>query len=182
MLRRYSLYLLMITALLFNACSSEEDPLTPNNGSDPMVNEPMGDGEKAPDFSINTTGGKNLKLGQFEDKVLVIFFFGADCPPCRRVGPDVEEKLNKAFSDNNKFAMIGADQWNRNDAAVDDFVDATGITFDVGIQGADMAKDYGTTFDRIVVLNDQSEIVYRSPSRASGRLQEAIDVVSDLLK
>ena len=77
--------------------------------------------------------------------------------------------------------MIGADQWNQRDAEVDNFIDVTGISFPVGRLGAEMARDFGTTFDRMVVVNRAGEIVYRSPSRVSSRLQEAIDVIQDLL-
>lgn len=184
MLKQYSLYLFLGIALTLSACSQEEEPVItpdPDPMTDPMPDPDPMEFDAAPDFAINTTGGKTLRLGDLQDKVSVIFFFGADCPPCRRAGPDIESKIFQEFKDNDKFAMIGADQWNMNAASVDDFVSTTGITFEVGVQGADMAKAFGTTFDRIVVLNDKSEIVYRSPSRASGRIDEAVDVVKDLL-
>lgn len=187
MLKQYSLYLLLFVSLILSACSAEEDPvMNPDPDPDPMTDpmtdpDPTPEYDAAPDFSISTTGGSNLTLSQLKDKVSVIFFFGADCPPCRRAGPEIEEKLFQAFKENDNFAMIGADQWNRNNANVDDFVSTTGITFEVGVQGADMAKAFGTTYDRLVVLNDKSEIVYRSPSRASGKIQEAVDVVKNLL-
>jgi len=114
-------------------------------------------------------------------KVLAIFFFGADCPPCQRAGPDIESMVHQEFIVNDNFAMIGADQWNQNDSEVDNFIDVTGISFPVGRLGAEMARDFGTTFDRMVIVNRDGDIVYRSPSRVSGRLQEAIDIIDDLL-
>ena len=177
---RYIGYMTFAVGLLLSSCAAEEEPIIMDTPSDPDPEPTMF--EAAPDFSIQTTTDQTLTLSQFDDKVLVIFFFGADCPPCLRVGPDVESMLHQEFIGNENFAMIGADQWNLNDAAVDGFVASTGITFDVGRMGASMASDFGTTFDRMVVLNRESEIVYRSPSRVSGRLPEVIDIVKDLLE
>jgi len=190
------LYIVVIVLLLVSCSQGEEEPqqmmddaqqmmddpmIDDDMMDDAMMDEPMSQFEAAPAFEIETTDGDTLSLDQFEDQVLVIFFFGAECPPCRRVGPDVESMVHQSFINNENFAIIGADQWNRNDASVDDFVDVTGITFPVGRLGANMAADFGTTFDRMVILNRDSEIVYRSPGRVSGLLDEAIGIIEELL-
>lgn len=112
--------LILFAVILTYSCSSiEEEPNVPNN---PVVMNPSGDGnDPAPDFSLETTSGNLIQTSQFEDKNLVIFFFGYNCPPCKAVGPDVESKLHQAFKDNDKFAIIGADQWEGNNAGVDNF-------------------------------------------------------------
>jgi len=163
---------------LLGSCSAEED----GPAGSPTTPTVVSNFTPAPDFSIQTTSGETLQTNQFEDKVLAIFFFGADCPPCQRAGPDIESMVHQEFITNENFAMIGADQWNQRDAEVDNFIDVTGISFPVGRLGAEMARDFGTTFDRMVVVNREGDIVYRSPSRVSGRLQEAIDVIADLLR
>lgn len=175
---KYLNYLLLFSALaVLGSCGSEE---TGPAGS-PTGPTIISTFEPAPAFSIQTTSDETLESSQFEDKVLAIFFFGADCPPCQRAGPDIEAMVHQEFITNPDFAMIGADQWNQRDAEVDNFIDVTGISFPVGRLGAEMARDFGTTFDRMVVVNRAGEIVYRSPSRVSSRLQEAIDVIQDLL-
>jgi len=198
------LYIVIIALLLVSCSQGEEEPqpmivdtqqmddpmmdddmmdndMMDDMMDDPMMDEPTSEFEAAPAFEIQTTDGDTLSLDQFEDKVLVLFFFGAECPPCRRVGPDVESMVHQSFINNDNFAIIGADQWDRNDASVIDFVHFTGITFPVGRLGSTMAADYGTTFDRMVILNRDSEIVYRSPGRVSGLLDEAISIIEDLL-
>lgn len=143
---------------------------------------PSGDGnDPAPDFSLETTSGNLIQTSQFEDKNLVIFFFGYNCPPCKAVGPDVESKLHQAFKDNDKFAIIGADQWEGNNAGVDNFQNTTDITFPLGIKGAQMARDFGSTYDRLVIVNTEGEIVFRGSGIVANHLDDAIKVVEDLL-
>ena len=168
-----------VFVIAFFSCSgSEEEPQgTPNNPSEMMEQEL----DDAPDFSLETTTGAAIDASQFDDKNLVIFFFGYGCPPCRGIGADVESKLHQAFKDNSEFAIIGADQWQGNNAGVDDFAEFTGITFPLGTKGAAMARDFGTTYDRLVVVNKEGKIIYRGNSIVKNNLDEVVEIVSDLL-
>ena len=168
--------------IAFSSCTSEEDPTLNPNNPQMMDNDPGGELDDAPSFSLETTSGAAIESSQFEGKNLVIFFFGYNCPPCRSVGPDVEDRLHQAFKDEDKFAIIGADQWEGNDAGVNDFADVTGITFPLGRKGAEMARDFGTTYDRLVIVNTEGKIVFRGSSIVANHLNEAIDVVKDLLQ
>ena len=173
--------LLILLALVFTySCSgTEEEPNTPSN---PMEMEPEDElTDPAPTFSLETTEGLVIETSQFEGKNLVIFFFGFNCPPCRAIGPDVESKLHQAFKDNEQFAIIGADQWEGNNAGVDNFQLSTDITFPLGVKGAAMARDFGTTYDRLVIVNTEGEIVFRGSGIVANHLDEAIEVVQDLL-
>ncbi len=177
---KYSLYLLIFSLLFLGySCSNTEDepPRSNNTG----IISPGDDGETAPTFSLQTTSGTTIESSQFAGKNLVIFFFGYNCSPCKAVGPDVESRLHQAFKDDSKFAIIGADQWEGNDAGVDNFQETTGITFPLGRKGAQMAKDFGTTYDRIVVVNAEGKIVYRGNSIVANNLDEVVDLVDSLL-
>ena len=177
-------FLLLSFSIAILSCSKSDDTDTGGDGMEMMEDNNNDDGnalEDAPDFSLETTDGSSISSAQFEGKNLVIFFFGAECGPCRAIGPDVEEKLYQAFKNNDKFAMIGADQWDRNNATVDDFVETTGITFQVGTMGSSMASDFKTTYDRLVVVNSDGKIVFKGSNRVHNHLDEGIKAVQDLL-
>lgn len=173
------LYLLAIVSLTTFSCTQEEEPPVISNPSTPT--NPTSDLPDAPSFSLESTSGDVITSTQYKDKNLVIFFFGYDCPPCKAAGPDIESKLYQEFKSNSEFAMIGADQWEGNDAGVDNFQEITGITFPLGRKGADMAKSFNTTYDRLVVVNKDNKIVYTGNSIASNNLDEVIGIVRDLL-
>ena len=179
MIKKQYLFLCAIFAMaMLASCTSEEEPVRP----DPSPVDMMGDNlDEAPEFSLETTEGVAIASSQFVGKNLVIFFFGFNCPPCRSIGPDVEERLHQEFMGNDNFAIIGADQWEGNNAGVDDFENVTGITFPLGVKGASMARDFGTTYDRLVIVNAEGNIVYRGSSIVANHLDEAIEVVRDLL-
>lgn len=44
--------------------------------------------KKAPDFSLKSIDGRNIKLSDYKDKILILNFFATWCPPCRREIPD----------------------------------------------------------------------------------------------
>ncbi len=181
---RFLYLIFFIASFLLASCTSEEEPLV---FPDPEMEEEMDmDGDDdlvaAPTFALTTTTGESIASTQFEDKTLVIFFFGFNCPPCKAVGPDIESRLHEKFKDSDNFAIIGADQWEGNNAGVDNFQSTTGITFPLGTNGADMAKDFGTTYDRLVVVNSDGKIAYKGNSIATNNLDEVVDLVEGLLK
>lgn len=137
--------------------------------------------EAAPAFSIKTWDGDDLKLETYEDKVLVIWFFGSDCPPCKSIGPSVEEKLNKDFRGKGDYAIIGIDQWDRNNATVEGFMKITGIEFPLGAMGSGVAKDFETTYDRLVVVNKAGKIAYKADSRATNNIDDVVELVKGLI-
>ena len=177
--RLHWIVLAFLTLLSFGCTNTEEEPLPGNSNPINMNNDD--NKEKAPTFTIETLDDLQIQSSQFEGINYVIFFFGYGCPPCKAVGPDIESELHQKFKDNPKFAIIGADQWEGNDAGVEDFQDITGITFPLGKKGADMARAFKTTYDRLVVVDDEGFIVYRGNSIAANNLNEVVDIVGGLL-
>jgi peroxiredoxin len=169
----------MSAFLALSSCSSE-DPIIDNNPmeDDQSMDDTISDNlPDAPDFSLVTTSGETLNKASFNGKTLVVFFFGFNCPPCKAVAPSVESQLYQEFKDNDKFAIIGADQWDGTDAGVDRFKEDTGVSFPLGVKGSAMARNYGTTYDRLVIINDKGKLLFKGNSVASNNLKEVIDIV-----
>jgi len=192
---KYRILLSLLTAffiLSMTSCSSD-DPTVPMDEmeeemDDNNVDDNSGEGTTndnlvdAPSFSMETTGGDKLESENFQGKNLVIWFFGAGCPPCRSIGPTVEKDIYQEFKDNDKFAMIGGDQWDQNSSNVDDFASVTGITFPLGKDASGVARDFGTTYDRFVIVNAEGKVVFKSQNRVSNHIDEAVKIIEDLLK
>jgi thiol-disulfide isomerase/thioredoxin len=60
--------------------------------------------EKAPDFSGKTLNGKEIKLSDYQGKVVLIDFWASWCPPCREEMPELI-KFYKSHN-NNDFELI----------------------------------------------------------------------------
>lgn len=61
--------------------------------------------ETAPDFTLKTKSGKNLRLNDFRGKVVMINFWATWCAPCRQELPHMEA-LYKKYKDRG-FVLLG---------------------------------------------------------------------------
>lgn len=100
----YTTAFLVIVAMLFimNNTNGEPDegPLPPGYNPAAHSENPM-----APDFTLPTVDGKELKLSDLKGKVVVLDFWATWCPPCRRGIPDLIE-LKKEYKDQG-FEIVG---------------------------------------------------------------------------
>jgi len=183
---KYLLFALILGfSISFTACSSDEEAEVEAPMIDTEVEkieeEDDSDLADAPAFSLKTFDGMDLNSSTYDGKVLVVFFFGNSCPPCIGVGPDVEEKLNQDFSGNSDYAIVGIDQWDGNAASVESFQSKTGVSFPLGLMGSDVAKEFGTTYDRLLIVNKNGKIAYKGNSIAANNLDDVIDLAKSLV-
>lgn len=179
-MRNLILALITLSSFFLFSCSSDTE-LPAVSSPDPveqmMEEENL---EDAPDFSLKTINDTDLSLTQFEDKVLVIFFFGHNCPPCVSVGPTIESDLNKKFSTKSDFAIIGIDLWDGNVAQVEKFINSTNTSYSIGMNGSAVAKEFKAGRDRLVVVNKAGKIAFNGTSVAKNNLDEVTDIINIL--
>jgi len=154
--------LAIVFSILFimGSCAKEEATVTPPTGN------------IAPEFSLKSVSGSTINLSDYKDKVVVLFFFGNTCPSCKAAAPNVESMLSAPFASRSDFQILGLDQWNGNAASVQAFMASTGVTFPLLLGAADVAANYKTTYDRIVVIDKSGKIVF------SGAQGAAADIAS----
>jgi thiol-disulfide isomerase/thioredoxin len=96
------LYFLLIFSAFLGCQTESQAPLE----AQPRVEQPKARLHyTAPDFNLQTTLGKNIKLSDFKGKVVFLDFWASWCPPCR-ISTPLLVKLNKKFK-NKDFALIG---------------------------------------------------------------------------
>ncbi len=161
---------LLIFALAFASCSKDED-----------VIEPIGIGTIAPAFTLESLDGADISLSSFNNKVVVVFFLGNNCPSCKAAAPSVESMLVTPFASSTDYMVLGLDQWDGNAASLQAFKTATNVSFPLLLNASGVAADYKTTFDRIVVIDKAGKIAFSGKQSVSSDISAAKAKVMELI-
>lgn len=141
-------------------------------------------GETAPNFEVGLLGGETFNLEDYEGKVVMVFFFGNTCPSCRAVGSIVETAIYQEYMDDaGNLVAVGIDTWNSssNETSVAGFKNNTGISFPLAIKGGDVAVQYKTTYDRLMVIDGAGVLVHKGIVAASNDIDNTIAAIKESL-
>lgn len=139
-------------------------------------------GETAPDFSIQLLDGSTYNLDDQQGKVVVIFFLGNQCPYCISAAPNIESEIYDKYKGRNDFSLIGIDTWAQSSAKLPGFKSSTGVAFPLGVDGSSIASNYGTSYDKLVVIDKDGVLVHKTSSGgANGDISKAVDEVNKAL-
>lgn len=139
-------------------------------------------GDKAPNFNLDVLGGGTFNLSNYSGKVVFIFFFGYNCPHCKSNGPNTQSDIYNVYNSNSDFVAVGVDTWDGNSSGVSSFQQTTGISYQLCLKGSSLEDLYETTYDRIVVVDKDGIIKFKSTSNStSDVVADASDVIDDLL-
>jgi len=140
-------------------------------------------GNPAPDFEVDLVGGEKFKLSEQEGKVVFVFLFGNGCPSCVNAGGIVETSIYQVFKDKEDFTAIGLDTWDlsSNVASVTGFMNTTGISFPLGLSAGNIAASYQTTYDRLLVIDQQRILVHKGVLVARNDIDNAVAAINQYL-
>lgn len=162
-----TLALLFSIVTLISSCSKDDQ-------TEPLMGE-------APGFTANSLGGNEVMLSDYAGKVVVLYFFGNNCPSCKAAAPSVESMLVEPFASRRDYQLLGLDQWNGNSASVEAFKNVTGVSFPLLLNAAAIAAEYKTTYDRLVVIDKDGQIAFSGTQIAANDISAVKEKVEMLL-
>jgi len=148
-----------------------------------QVNHAQNVGDTAPDFSFNDLDGNTFTLSEQEGKVVFIFLFGNSCPSCLSVGNKTETEIYQVFNENPDFVAVGLDVWDgsSNTVSVSSFKEQTGITFPLLIKAGSVLSEYGSTYDRLLVVDKEGILRHKGTTYVSNDIDNAKSVIQEYL-
>jgi len=144
----------LFVVFAFNACQIEDDDFSGITGS------------KAPGFVLTSTDGNQVSLFNYNNKVVVLFFLGTDSS-CEAVVSDIENVLVTPFVNRTNYIILGLDYFNGDMLSVKAFKTAAGLSFPLLLNAGNVATNYKTTYNRIVIIDQDQNIVFSGSQCAS---------------
>lgn len=119
-------------------------------------------GDKAPDFSINLTDGKTVRLSDLKGKIVMLQFTASWCGVCRKEMPFIESDIWQKHKNNPNFALLAIDRDEPLETVMQ-FAASTKITYPIGLDpNADIFALYAQReagITRNVIIDQTGKII-----------------------
>lgn len=114
-------------------------------------------GKTAPDFTLKSTTGKNVRLAEHRGDVVMVNFWATWCGPCRQEMP-LLEKINKKYKDLG-FTLLGVNV-EADSSSMEKYLKDVPVTFPILKDGTNsVAKLYGVDGMPSTVIIDRNGTV-----------------------
>ena len=152
---KLSIYLIMIYTLAGCSKSSHNENKPINSQETSALKD---NNNKAPEFTLVSTDGKDIRLSEYKGKVVIIDFWATWCGPCRKGIPDLIE-LQKEFG--KEIVVIGISLDTDTKREVIPFMQKIGINYPVAYGTLEVTQQYGgvEAIPTSFVINKKGEIV-----------------------
>lgn len=143
------------------------------------------DGDKAPDFTITLTDGRQLKLSDLRGKLVMIQFTASWCGVCRKEMPFIERDIWQRHKDNPNFVLIGIDRDEPLEKVVN-FAKQTGVTYPPGLDpGANIYAKYAlrkSGITRNILIDKDGTIIKRTRLYKEDEFSSLVETIDKYLK
>ena len=137
--------------------------------------------EPAPDFTLKSLDGTNLRLEEYRGQVVLLNFWASWCGPCRQEMP-VLDKLHQHYNDAG-FAVLGVNVEGKEKPARK-VLDKTPVTFPVLLDANQLvSKLYELeAMPSTVVIDRNGDVRYVHRGYKSGDEAKYIEIVKQLIR
>ena len=153
----------------------------------------VGVGERAPDFTLPTTDGRELSLSDLRGKLGVFMFVAMTCPPARAQVPRFESLRDKYSRDDVEFFAIYSRERHPGETGFPDFVFPESdeekleyarmlgetTTLPIAVDGVDeiVLDAYGGVPNPAYVVDRDGVIVFRSTWADSRKIEQVLETL-----
>jgi len=141
-------------------------------------------GDQAPDFSMELTDGRQIKLSELKGKVVMLQFTASWCGVCRREMPEIEKQIWQAFKD--KGLMVIAIDKDETLEKIEQFIAQTGISYPVAIdKGSKIFEKFANPkagVTRNVLIDKNGTIVFLTRLYNENEFNSLIEHIKTLQK
>lgn len=120
-------------------------------------------GDMAPDFDVELTDGKMIKLSDIKGKVVMLQFTASWCGVCRKEMPFIEKEIWQVLKERDDFVLVGIDRDEPRETVIK-YAEKVGITYPLGLdQGAEIFSLYAykqAGITRNVIIDRKGKIVF----------------------
>ncbi len=135
----------------------------PNSGektTTPQVEIGVKEGNKAPDFSLETLDGKTMRLSDLRGKTVIMNIWATWCPPCRKEIPDMVAFYEKAQKENIEILAVNLTETESSIPNVKRFVEGMKMNFPILLdKKSNVAHQYETTIIPSSFVIDSNGII-----------------------
>ena len=137
--------------------------------------------EMAPDFTLKSLSGENLRLDEYKGQVVLLNFWASWCGPCRQEMP-ILDRLHHRYVDAG-FAVLGINVEGEIEPA-QEIVDKTSVTFPILIDtGQTVSEMYKLEAMPSTVVIDRDGVVrYIHRGYKPGDEAKYVEVVKKLIR
>lgn len=115
----------------------------------------------APDFTLKTPDGSNVRLSELRGNVVVLDFWSTWCLPCKLSMPQLQ-KLHDKYRDQ-PVKIFGLNCWDK-DGDPAKFMKDNEYTYGLLLEADDVARDYGVqSIPAVFVIDPDGKICYSQP-------------------
>lgn len=137
--------------------------------------------EMAPDFTLKSLSGENLRLAEYKGQVVLLNFWASWCGPCRQEMP-ILDRLHHRYLDAG-FAVLGVNVEGEV-APAQEIVDKTSVTFPILIDaGQKVSEMYELEAMPSTIVIDRDGVVrYIHRGYKPGDEAKYVEVVKKLIR
>ncbi|QHS22354.1 redoxin domain-containing protein [Virgibacillus sp. MSP4-1] len=104
-------------------------------------------GKTAPDFTLHTMEGEQVKLSDFYGEKVMLNFWASWCKPCRKEMPEMQ-KFHEKYGDKMNIIAVNATGYETTEDNVQDFINKYNLTFPVPLD-----QELTVSMDQYQVFN-----------------------------